>query len=95
MIVIIVCLFVFVVAGHFAGAYFRYLAAIFGLTIELIKLAWRLSSWVYNKLRGRRRGSPPRVIPGARAEPEIGSADVRPLKDDRPVNSRISNHHKK
>lgn len=96
MIILMVCLFFGVLAWRLAVAYFTFVAAAFGLIIQLVKLAWRLFFWAYNKLRGRRGNPPPKVIPGAHGGSTIGSADdVRPLKDDRPINSRLSDYYRK
>jgi hypothetical protein len=100
MIVLIVSLFVAGLAWRLAVVYFAYLAALLGLIIELTKLAWRLLARAYGWFRRCRGGSPPQtpakpVDSGPCGNP-IGSADdVRPLKNDRPVNSRISDNYRK
>lgn len=99
MIVLIVCLFFIVMVWNLAGIYFKFWVAWIGLIIQIIKLAWRLLAMVYNRLRGRRGGSPPQTPAkpqdGGQGGNPIGSADVRPLKNDRPVNSRISDYYRK
>lgn len=99
MIVFIVCLLLIVLAWNLAGAYFKLLAACIDLAIQLIKLAWRLLAAAYCWFQRWRGGKPPRpparAIPSAQEGPTGGAADIRPLKDDRPINGRLSDYYKK
>ncbi len=94
MIVLIGLLFFMVQGLQLFVAHFVFVAAVLGMLFELMKLAWRLTSGIYNKLRGRRVAARLPTMAIARATPLIGSADVRALKADRPLNSRLSNYYK-
>lgn len=99
MIVLIVCLFFIVLVWNLAGIYIRYLAAWIGLFIQLAKLAWRLAAMAYSWLRRQRGGHPlphpAKPLAGDPGGQPMGSTDVRPLKDDRPIKSRISDYNRK
>lgn len=94
MIIIIVCLFFVELAWKLVVAYVTLLVALFNLGIELFKLAWRMCRWGHGQLFGRKPETPMHID----SKPPVGtleSSEVRPLKDDRPINGRISDYYKK